>query len=73
MTVHTLTAPIPEIVLVPGMVLRLEAIDPTTGADVAGVTASEWAIYGVDMDAEAGDTTEAAAGPYMLVPGPQSA
>lgn len=46
MTVHTLTAKIPSITLVEGMILKLEAIGPTTGAAIAGVNASRWAIYG---------------------------
>ena len=46
MTVRTLTAKIPSITLVEGMIIRLEAISPTTGAAIAGVNASRWAIYG---------------------------
>ena len=30
------------------MQIRLEAIDPTTDAQVAGVTSTRWSIYGWD-------------------------
>lgn len=43
---YTLAEGFPELPLIAGMVLKLEAINPTTGATVAGVTASKWAIYG---------------------------
>lgn len=46
MAVLTLTAKIPAVTLAEGMILRLEAISPTTGAAIAGVNASRWAIYG---------------------------
>lgn len=73
MATYTLTAPTPEIVMVAGMQLRLEAIDPTTGDPVLGVTASAWSIYGDDMDD--GEVAESpfTAGPFMLTPGPDSA
>jgi hypothetical protein len=51
MTVYTLQAPMPEINLVSGMLIKLEAIDPTTGAAATGVVATNWAIYGIDMSA----------------------
>ena len=38
----------PAIPLNGGMKLRLRALSPTTDAEVAGVTASLWAIYGRD-------------------------
>lgn len=41
-----LQAPIPSIDIEPGMKLVLEAISPTTGASITGVTATAWAIYG---------------------------
>lgn len=58
MTVYTLLAPMPEANLVSGMKLRLEAIDPTTGATVTGVTSSNWAIYGIDLSVVLGDVLE---------------
>lgn len=42
----------PAIRLASGMKLKLEAIDPTTGAAVTGVTATDWAIYGENVSAE---------------------
>lgn len=48
MTVHTLQTALPHIPLKAGMVLQLDAIDPTTGAAVSGVTVTRWAIYGDD-------------------------
>jgi hypothetical protein len=72
-TVYTLTAGMPAIVVDSGTYLRLEAFDPATGAAVTGVTATAWAIYGDDTSAlperDHGDTV----GPFMLVPGPDSA
>lgn len=45
---HTLQAGAPNLPLVAGMILKLEAISPTTDADVAGVTSTRWSIYGYD-------------------------
>lgn len=45
---HTLVAGAPAVLLPPGMELRLEAINPTTDAEVAGVTCTRWSIYGDD-------------------------
>jgi hypothetical protein len=45
-----LIAPLPLIRLYGGMTIRLEAIDPTTGAPVAGVAVSDVAIYGRPLD-----------------------
>lgn len=73
MATYTLTAPTPEIVMTAGMQLRLEAIDPTTGDPVSGVTASAWSIYGDDMDQAEDVEAPLSAGPFMLTPGPDSA
>jgi len=58
-TVHTLTAKIPSITIVEGLILKLEAVSPTTGAAVSGVSASRWSIYGQGLglagDLELGD------------------
>lgn len=67
MTVRTLTASIPPVLIIPGMQLKLEAIDPASGLAVTGVTSSQWAIYGDTEDDATGDTES---GPFMLVPGP---
>lgn len=48
MTVRTLTAGTPGLPLLAGYMLKLEAIDPTTGAAVAGVTVSDVAVYGTE-------------------------
>lgn len=45
-----LIAPLPLIRLYGGMVIKLEAIDPTTGATVAGVTVADVTIYGRELD-----------------------
>lgn len=50
MTAWTTHAGFPNIILTAGMVIKLEAIDPTTGNPVAGVTSSRWSIYGEDID-----------------------
>lgn len=45
---HTEQAGFPALPLAPGMVVKLEARSPTTDAEVAGVTSSNWSIYGDD-------------------------
>jgi hypothetical protein len=51
--------------------VALEALDPTTGDPIDGVTVSA-----VEIWADVGEDTSAggrnAAGPYMLVPGPNA-
>lgn len=56
MTVHTLRAGAPNVAIRPGMRLVVEAIHPTTGADVAGVTCTRWSIYGYDKTPAGGST-----------------
>jgi hypothetical protein len=53
-SVADLIAPLPIIRLFGGMTLRLEAIDATTGAAVAGVRVADVAIYGraIESDGE---------------------
>ena len=48
MSDYTLHEGFPSIRLQDGMVVRLNAIDPTTGNVVTGVTSSLWSIYGDD-------------------------
>jgi hypothetical protein len=56
----------PGLDLWPGCIIRVTAVDPTTGATVAGVKAAKISIEGVS------DTEGALAyGPFMLVAGPQ--
>lgn len=45
---QTLQAGAPNLPLRGGMRLVLEAINPTTDAEVAGVTITRWSIYGHD-------------------------
>lgn len=47
----TLKAGFPSMPLPAGTKLVLEAINPSADADVAGVTASLWMIYGRDKSA----------------------
>lgn len=55
-----LEAPLPLIKLYAGMIVRLEAFDPSTGAAVAGVTVGNVAIYGEGLDSSTVDTSELA-------------
>lgn len=48
MSDYTLHEGFPNIRLQEGMQLKLNAIDPVTGDEVAGVIASRWSIYGDD-------------------------
>jgi hypothetical protein len=52
-----------------GYVVTWAAIDPTTGADVAGVKVSGVSIFGTLLGTGAGGGSFPV-GPYMLVPGP---
>lgn len=45
---QTLQAGAPNLPLKPGMILRLEARDPSLDAAVTGVTSTRWSIYGYD-------------------------
>lgn len=47
------------------------AIDPTTGADIAGVKVSNVSLFGTNLG-EGTITGTQQLGPYMLVPGPQA-
>jgi hypothetical protein len=65
-----LDAPMPEDLDLPdGYVLTWAAIDPTTGADVAGVLVSGVSLYGEALGDGTGGGGELV-GPFMLVPGP---
>jgi len=61
----------PVLPLTPGCTVQFEAINPTTGAPVNGVTVSKAVIYAEDQV----DTIPASidTGPFMYVPGPNSA
>jgi len=48
---HTEQAGFPPIPLSGGMKLRIRALSPTLDAAVAGVTSTNWSIYGYDKSA----------------------
>ena len=56
-----------ESVLEPGMQIVFEAISPTTGAAVTGVTVS---AIGILASGEGTNVGTGDFGPFMLVPGP---
>ncbi len=51
-----------------GYIVTWAAIDPTTGADVAGVKVSGVSMFGTLLGT--GDNSTVNFGPFMLVPGP---
>lgn len=58
----------PDVDIGGGYVIRLTAIDPTSGAEVTGVKVQNFAML---IATEPGvDPGQFAVGPYMLVPGP---
>lgn len=46
---HTEQTGFPAQPLTAGMKIRIRALSPTTDAEVAGVTCSQWSIYGRDL------------------------
>ncbi len=64
-----LTAPFPPgLVLSDGWIVRIAAVNPTTGAAVAGVDITEALITVDNLSADA--SLDLSSGPFMLVPGP---
>ncbi len=64
-----LEAPMPpDLDLPDGYIVQWSALDPTTGADVAGVTVSNVSMFGTSLGTGGG--SEGVVGPFMLVPGP---
>lgn len=53
----------PDIPILPGMILRLEARSLTTDSAVTGVTSTRWSIYGRD---ESGGAVEDVTPVYQL-------
>jgi hypothetical protein len=53
-----------------GWIIRVAALDPTTGAAVNGVTVTNFAILVRNLTG--GDAGDLAFGPFLLVPGPES-
>jgi hypothetical protein len=65
-----LEGPIPQLLDLPdGYTVTWAAIDPTTGADVAGVTVTGVSIFGTILGLGDG-SGNGSLGPFMLVPGP---
>ena len=66
-----LTAPMPpDLDLPDGYVVEWAAINPTTGADVAGVVVSGVSIFGTVLGTDVSGSF--VSGPFMLVPGPSA-
>lgn len=60
-----------ELDLPDGYVVVWAAVNPTTGADVAGVKVSNVSIFGTNLGSGTTDGSFTL-GPYMLVPGPNA-
>ena len=58
----------PDMDLPDGYIVRFNALDQTSGAQVAGVIVKNVSIYGTPLGA--GTTTTETTGPFMLVAGP---
>ena len=67
MAAPPLESSFPQAELEPGMIVVFEAVNPTTGAAVTGVTVSAIGMLVTGEGARAGEGTF---GPFMLVPGP---
>jgi hypothetical protein len=66
MATQTLTAAMPALELTSGTRLVLEAINPTTGAAVAGVTVNDFVVYARETAHE--DPSELALSDVYLTP-----
>ena len=61
-----LTVPLPpDLRLWAGCIIRVTAVDPTTGAGVAGVNVAK-----ISFEGESEHPSDLAYGPFMLVTGP---
>jgi hypothetical protein len=60
----------PNLDLDGGSIIRVSAIDPTTGAFVSGVSIANLSIQVIDVTGAGPQAFEA--GPFMLVPGPNA-
>lgn len=60
----------PKLVLAAGSVIRVTALDPTTGATVAGVTLTNVSLY--VRNTTTGALSQLAFGDWQLVPGGQA-
>jgi hypothetical protein len=59
----------PVLDLPDGYVVTWSAIDPATGADIAGVKVTNVSLFGTLLSTASGGGGEPV-GPFMLVPGP---
>jgi hypothetical protein len=57
----------PDLELAGGYIIRLAAVDPTTGAAVSGVKVSDVSVFGTPL---ADTTADNLKGPFTLVAGP---
>lgn len=57
---NQLLAALPSVTLNSGCTVTFDAINPTTGADVSGVTVSLGAVYGVNLNDLGSDSAPAA-------------
>lgn len=60
----------PGLDLPAGYVVRVTALDPSSGAAVTGVTVSNFALYVRNLVGT--DSTDLQSGPFLLVPGPEA-
>lgn len=59
-----------DVVIGDGWTLEWDAVDPSTGASVSGVTISDANVTAAEGFGGGGTTDGGIVGPYMLVPGP---
>jgi len=59
----------PAIACTDSYIVRIAALDPTTGAAVSGVTISGMTIQAVNLGG--GAPTDLESGPFVLIPGPE--
>lgn len=62
----------PDLDLPDGYIVEWAAIDPNTGADIAGVRVTNVSIFGTMLGTGAGGGGTLETGPFMLVPGPNA-
>ena len=72
MTTYELQAGMPTLPLAPGMMWKLEAISPTTGAAITGVKVSAVGMQAAGLAGLGGPGVNVQVGPFMFVPGPEA-
>jgi hypothetical protein len=60
----------PDLNLPANFIIQISAVDPSTGAVVSGVKASNVAIIAEPMTPDTSDSSLEPVGPFLLVPGP---